>query len=66
MPLDFNWAAADKYARAAAVDPSVAEQANQKRARLGFPSEQDKFVRGLKAGDTYTVRCWIQETTTVR
>ena len=66
MPYDFNWAAADKYIRAAMVDPSIAEQANQKRTRLTFPSEQDKFVRGLKTGDTYTVKCWIQETTTVR
>ncbi|MCL2167895.1 MAG: hypothetical protein FWH59_02080 [Lentimicrobiaceae bacterium] len=66
MPLDYNWAAADKYSRAIAVDPSVAEQVNEKRAKLRFPSTQDKFVRGLKDGDSYKVGCWIQETTTIR
>jgi len=67
MPLDYNWAAADKYARAAEVDPSVAEQANAKRAKLRFPTEQDKLQRGwTTSGAEYKVKCWIQETTTVR
>jgi hypothetical protein len=67
LPYDYNWAAADKYARAAAVDASVADLAREKRAKLKFPSEQDKFQRGLTTiGAVYTVGCWIQETTTVR
>ena len=68
MPLDYNWAADDKYVRAAAVDSSVAEQARERRAKLQskFPSTQDKFLRGFKDGDSYKVGCWIQETTTVR
>jgi tetratricopeptide (TPR) repeat protein len=67
LPGDYNWAAADKYSRAAAVDASVAEEAAQRRAKLRFPSDQEKFVRGYTTpGASYTVKCWIQETTTVR
>lgn len=66
LPLAYNWAAADKYSRALAVDPSVEQVVREKRSKLSFPSEQDKFVRGLKAGNTYRVGCWINETTTVR
>jgi len=67
LPLDYNWAAADKYARAAAIDPSVADQVREKRSKLKFPSETDKFKMGYTTpGEVYTVGCWIQETTTVR
>ena len=66
LPLANAWAAADKYARAAAVDPSCAERANAQRAKLRFPSKEDLFKRGLSAGSSYHVGCWIQETTTVR
>lgn len=66
IPRSYNWAAADKYARAAAVDPSCAETANAKRAKLAFPSSNDSFVRGYQKGQTYHVGCWIQETTTIR
>ncbi|MCQ2287213.1 MAG: tetratricopeptide repeat protein [Bacteroidales bacterium] len=66
VPYDYNWAAADKYSRAASVDASVAAEANAKRAKLHFPSKQDAFVRGLNPGDSYRVGCWINESTTVR
>jgi tetratricopeptide (TPR) repeat protein len=68
VPGDYNWAAADKYSRAASVDPSVAEQAKEKLRTVTsrFPSQQDKFVRGHDNGASYKVGCWIQETTTVR
>ena len=66
LPRCYNWAAADKYAKAAAVDPSCAEKANEKRAKLAFPTQQDLFVRGLQKGQSFHVGCWIQETTTIR
>jgi len=67
LPLDYNWAAADKYTKAASIDPSVADQAREKRTKLKFPSAQDKFQRGFTTeGVEYRVGCWIQETTTVR
>lgn len=66
LPRSYNWCAADKYSRAAAVDPSCAETANAKRAKLAFPTKQDRFVRGLNDGQSYHVGCWINETTTIR
>ncbi|MCL2435533.1 MAG: hypothetical protein FWD09_05270 [Lentimicrobiaceae bacterium] len=67
LPLGFAWAAEDKYLQAARVDPSVADIARERRAKLRFPTQQDKFVRGLTTpGAEYRVECWIQETTTVR
>ncbi len=66
LPYATNWAAADKYNRAAAVDPTVADEAASKRAGLKYPSMTDKHTRGLSDGQTYPVGCWIQETTTVR
>jgi tetratricopeptide (TPR) repeat protein len=67
VPLDYCWAAADKYAKAVAVDSSVSDLARDKRAKLSFPSENDKFMRGWTTiGAEYKVGCWIQETTTVR
>lgn len=66
VPGAYAWAAADKYARAASVDPSCANEANEKRAKLRFPSKDELFKRGLSAGASYHVGCWIQENTTVR
>ncbi|MDY6326131.1 MAG: hypothetical protein SPL42_07390 [Bacteroidales bacterium] len=66
IPGAYYWAAADKYAKAASVDPSCANEANSKRSRLSFPSKDEIFKRGLKTGASYKVGCWIQENTTVR
>ena len=66
IPLACAWAAADKYAKAVAVDPSCADRANKQRAKLRFPSKDDLFKRGLSSGASYHVGCWIQENTTVR
>ena len=66
IPYDYNWAAADKYSKAAAVDPSCAERANKARASLRFPAKEELFRRGMSAGASYHVGCWIQENTTVR
>lgn len=66
VPGAYAWAAADKYAKAAAVDPSSADEANSKRAKLRFPSKEELFKRGINSGSSYHVGCWIQENTTVR
>lgn len=66
IPLACSWAAADKYAKAVAVDPSCANEANAERAKLRFPAKEELFKRGLSAGQSYHVGCWIQENTTVR
>jgi tetratricopeptide (TPR) repeat protein len=62
------WAAVDKYYKAKSVDPSVEELATTKINTFSryFPATERGFFYDLKAGDSYTVGCWINETTTVR
>lgn len=62
------WAAVDKYQRAKSVDPSVAEEANTKINKYAgyFPQKENLFFAGLSVGSSYSVGCWIGETTTVR
>jgi tetratricopeptide (TPR) repeat protein len=62
------WAATDKYMKAKSVDPSMTEEANRKIAGNAkyYPNQEDVFFNGLKAGDSYTVKCWINENTTVK
>ena len=66
VPGAYAWAAADKYAKAVAVDPSCESEASKQRAKLRFPSKDELFKRGISAGSSYHVGCWIQENTTVR
>ncbi|RMG78798.1 MAG: hypothetical protein D6707_09300 [Bacteroidetes bacterium] len=62
------WAAYDKYMKAKSVDTSVAETASKKAANVKaqFPKKADCFFYGLNEGDSFTVECWINETTQVR
>lgn len=62
------WAAVDKYVRARSVDPSVESEANGKIAQFSkhFPAGSDLFFRDMQEGSSYTVGCWINETTTIR
>ena len=62
------WLVFDHFQKAKNVDPSLASDANQLIARYSehFPSEQDAFWVDMKAGQTVTIGCWINETTTAR
>lgn len=62
------WPAIDMWQRAKRVDSSVSAEANEyiNRYRQYMPSREDVFQRNLKEGDSFTVGCWIQETTTIR
>ncbi|MEX0748120.1 MAG: tetratricopeptide repeat protein [Rhodothermales bacterium] len=66
------WLAVDYYERARSVDPSVANQANQKIGtyRRSFPDQEALFFKNWKAGQSYRIDygCygWIGETTTIR
>jgi len=62
------WVAVDKYIKAKNVDPSVDELATTKINTFSryFPATETVFFYDLKKGDSYTVGCWINETTTVR
>jgi len=62
------WAAADKYEKAASVDPSVAAEANQKLidCTSQYLGQEDIFFLDLKEGNSYLVGGCINENTTVR
>jgi len=62
------WAAVDKFITARNVDPSVADEANKVIATYSsyFPTRERLFLYDLKEGSSYTVGCWIGETTIVR
>lgn len=61
-------AAYDKCVKAKAVDPGVADQANQMMGRYAasWPDKAEAFMEGLLDGQSYTLPCWIGETVTIR
>jgi len=62
------WAAADKYNKAASVDPSLTAEANQKLTdyKGQYPNKEELFFSDIKDGDPYLVGGCINEYTTVR
>lgn len=66
------WLAVDMYERAKSVDPSVANQANQKIStyRGSFPSQENLFFKNWEPGQSYQIDygcySWIGQSTTVR
>ncbi len=62
------WVAADKYAKAKAVDPEVAAEANKKINDYAaqYPNHEEVFFRDMNDGDSYQVKGCINEYTTVR
>ena len=58
----------DKLQRAKAVDPSVAERANELIGTYSrhTPQAKDLFMLGYKAGDRITIGGWIGESTTIK
>ncbi len=61
-------AAYDKYSKAKSIDPSVEGEASDKmgKYRSSFPAKDEGFMRGVKAGQSQKVGCWIGETVKVR
>lgn len=62
------WVAVDKYRKAKSVDPEVADKADKKISiyRQYFPTQEELFFENYNPGDSFTVGCWINETTTIR
>ncbi len=64
------WVAYDKFAEAARVaeDESVKDRAEQfaNTYRQYFPDRELIFFHGYSEGESYTVQCWINRTTTIR
>ena len=61
-------AAVDKFKKAKSIDSSLKEVCNKKIAIYSeyFPTTDDAFFNGAKDGDSFTIGCWINETTIVR
>lgn len=61
-------AAIDKYSRAKSVDPSVGVEAGGRIGRYNQsrPDQQEAFMRGMSAGQTVKVACWIGESVKLR
>ncbi|MBL4709006.1 MAG: tetratricopeptide repeat protein [Flavobacteriales bacterium] len=62
------WLAVDYFNKAKSVDPSVTGKANGKIAiyKKYFPTKEDCFFGGTKAGDSVALGCWIGESTKAR
>lgn len=60
--------AVDMLIRAKSIDPEVSDAANKLiySYKAGFPEKQNAFFCGFKAGQSYTVGCWINATTKIR
>jgi tetratricopeptide (TPR) repeat protein len=63
------WPAIDMWNKAKSVDPSAAGEAQRLINQYSqyMPSQADVFMRpDVEVGESYTVGCWINVTTTVR
>ena len=62
------WAAIDQWNRARSVDSGVSGEASRLINSYSkyLPSKGDMFQRGIKEGESFTVGCWIGESTTAR
>lgn len=60
--------AVDQFIKAKAVDPEVTAEANKEITQYSqyFPGKDDAFFENIKAGSTYKVGGWINESTIVR
>ena len=62
------WVAVDKFKKAKSVDTNITGEANKKIATWSkyFPATKEAFMYNAIEGESYTVECWINETTTIR
>ncbi len=62
------WVVVDMFVKAKSVDASCADKANKYIAKYSayYPDQETTFFHNLKEGDSYSVGCWINETTKVR
>ena len=62
------WVVVDQFIKARNVDSSVSPQANELISRYTqhFPTSEEIFWENYDIGQSFTVGCWINETTTIR
>ncbi len=63
-----NWLIVDQYIKAKNIDPSIAEDANKliNRYSGAFPTQEEGFWLNISEGQSVTIGCWVNESTTVR
>ncbi len=68
LPNSIFWAAVDKFMKAKIVDPSISERANSLILAYSpyFPNKEEAFFENVHEGYSFTVGCWINETTQAR
>lgn len=68
LPRAIYWAAVDKFLKAKSIDPMVEETANKLILTYSayFPPKEDAFFLNISEGDSYSLGCWINETTRAR
>lgn len=61
-------AAIDKYNYAKSIDPEEADEASRRinQYSRSLPDQSEGFMKGIKAGDSANVGCWIGESVRVR
>jgi tetratricopeptide (TPR) repeat protein len=62
------WAAVDKFVQAKQVDNDVEAECNDliSRYKKYYPKKDEAFFYGITKGQSYSIGCWIGETTTAR
>ena len=60
--------ASDLASKAKSIDESVSSSANKMISgyKKQFPTKSDVVFKGVSAGDSYTINCWLNKSTTIR
>ncbi len=68
LPNSIYWIAVDMFIKAKEIDGSVQEKANKLILSYSnyFPNKEEAFFQDVTEGETYSIGCWINETTTAR
>lgn len=68
LPNAIYWVAVDMFKKAKTIDPAVEEKANKLILSYSnyFPNKEEAFFQNVTEGNSYSVGCWINETTTAR
>lgn len=68
LPNSVYWVAVDMFLKAKTLDTSVEEKANKLIIAYSkyFPNEEEAFFQNVTEGNSYSIGCWINETTKAR
>lgn len=68
LPNAVFWVAVDMFNKAKSIDPTLDERANKLIMTYSpyYPDKEKAFFENILEGSTYTIGCWINESTRVR